>query len=346
MSLRILHMAPLWHPIKRDSHGGIETLLFELIGNLDRLGFKNSLIASGDSETSASLIPAVEKSLVQQMREGTAFEYCWSEQEQLCLALEHQNDFDIIHSHLTPGAYWLSSISDLKNRVLHTLHSTIHNEIKGFFQRRPDAWLSTVSSYQLQELGGPAQRRRLVQNGLSVNRFTYNPDPTDGLFFMGRIEPQKGPDLAVSVARSLNAQLDLAGPVLDRALFASSIEPYLDGNIRYLGSLNHDQKNERLGSARCVLMPSRWKEPFGLVAIEAMACGTPVVALANGALPEIVEQGVTGYVSDDPKDLPRLVEAASCLDRSAIRQRAIERFDIAETAAGYARLYDDIRRAA
>ena len=344
MSLKILHLAPLWHPIKRDAHGGIETLLFELIEKLDQLGFENTLIASGDSEVNAEVIAPVESNLVGQMREGTACEYSWYEQEQLCMALERAQQFDIIHSHLTPGAYWLSSVHGLRARVLHTLHSTIHGDTKRFFRQRPDLWLSTVSQYQLSELGGGAPKRRIVHNGLPVERFTFNAAPKDGLLFMGRIESQKGPDLAVDTARALKERLQLAGPILDRSLFASRIEPHISDRIQYVGVLNHDQKNERLGSARCVLMPSRWQEPFGLVAVEAMACGTPVVALANGALPELIEDGLTGFVTDDPAELPHLTEAAFNLDRSAIRARALERFDIATSAKRYGELYEEICR--
>lgn len=344
MSLKILHLAPLWHPIKRDAHGGIETLLSELIEKLDQLGFHNSIIASGDSEVRADLIVPVETNLIAQMREGTAQEYSWYEQEQLCLALEHSWRFDIIHSHLTPGAFWLSSVPELRERVLHTLHSTIHDDTKRFFRQRPDLWLSTVSEYQLAELGGPAPKRRLVHNGLPVERFTFKAAPENSLLFMGRIEPQKGPEIAVDVACALNQRLQLAGPILDRNLFSSRIKPRLGDKIEYLGLLNHEQKNDRLGRARCVLMPSRWNEPFGLVAVEAMACGTPVVALANGALPELIENGVTGFVTEDPARLPALTEAAFRLDRAAIRARAVERFDIARSARQYGCLYEEISK--
>jgi glycosyltransferase involved in cell wall biosynthesis len=344
MSLRVLHLAPLWHPIRRDAHGGIETFLYELIGGLDELGFQNTLIASGDSQPSCRLISAVTTNLVEQMRFGSAFEYCWYEQELLSLALEHADDYDVVHSHLTPGVYSLSSIQGIGQKILHTLHSPVHPDIKWFFIRHPEVWLTTVSKFQLAELGTPSPNWRVIPNGLPVNRFNYEPHPGDALMFMGRIEEQKGADLAVSVARELGQGLTLAGPILDETLFASKIEPYLDENIRYLGVLDHQEKKTRLANSSCVLMPSRWNEPFGMVAIEAMACGTPVVGLANGALPDIIEDGLTGYVTTDQQQLPELVQAAQCLDRSIVRARALARFDIHGVAANYASLYEEIHR--
>lgn len=344
MSLRILHLAPLWHPIKKDAPGGIETFLVDLIGALNDLGHTNAVIAPQGSEMNCHVIPAVDGSICELMKRNSAQEYVYYEQRQLCLALENAADYDMIHSHIGPGAYALSSVASLKNRVLHTHHGPVYEDLRWFLRHNPQLWIATVSKHQLVQIGGAGKRRRIVSNGLPVKRFAYNPAPEDGLFFMGRIEPHKGPDLAVNVARTLNERLDLAGPVLDRELFSSRIEPYLNQDIRYVGVLDQQEKNRRLGRARCVLMPSRWNEPFGLVAIEAMACGTPVVGLANGALPEIIDQGVTGFVTKDPNDLPRLVEEAYRLDRSIVRTRAVERFDIAQAAAGYNKLYEEILR--
>jgi glycosyltransferase involved in cell wall biosynthesis len=276
------------------------------------------------------------------MHSGSAFEYCWYEQDLLALALEHAEEYDIIHSHLTPGAYSLSSIPGIGQKILHTLHSPVHSDIKWFFMRHPEVWLTTVSKFQLEELGTPSPKWRVIPNGLAINRFHYEPHPKDALMFMGRMEEQKGADLAVSVARELGKRLTLAGPILDKSLFASKIEPYLDENIRYVGVLDHDEKAARLANSSCVLMPSRWQEPFGMVAIEAMACGTPVVGLANGALPDIIEHGLTGYVTTDQQKLPELVEAAQRLDRSLVRARTAERFDIHGVAEHYGSLYEEI----
>lgn len=342
MSLRILHLAPLWHPIKKDAPGGIETFLVELVGALDELGFQNSIIASGDSELAGELIPAVESNLCERMQSKTAHEYVYYEQRQISLAMRNVGNFDLIHSHVGPGAYCLSSLPGLNNRVLHSQHGPIYQDIQWLLEHQPDLWISTVSEHQLRKLGGSHPHRQCIPNGINMGRFPYQAESQDGLFFMGRIERAKGPDIALQVARELQMPLSLAGPILDWNLFRTEIEPHLNETIQYLGVLNHARKTAQLGRSLCVLMPSRWEEPFGLIAIEAMACGTPVVALANGALPEIIDSGVTGFVAKEPAQLPALVEKASKLDREKVRARVRERFDMPKVAARYGTLYRKI----
>jgi glycosyltransferase involved in cell wall biosynthesis len=343
--MRVLHLAPLWHPIKKDAPGGIETFLAELLCALDDLGYENTVIAAGDSEVCGEVIPALETSLCGQMKAGSAFEYTYYEQQQLCLALAFGEKFDFVHSHVGPGAYLLSSVNTLKNRVLHTHHGPVYGDLKWFLDRHPDLWLSTVSESQLRKLGRQnGARRRLIYNGIDLRQFTFSAESEGELLFLGRIERAKGPDLAVEVARKLDIPLRLAGPILDWPFFRETIQPHLNGKIQYVGVVNHAEKTELFGHADCLLMPSRWEEPFGLVAIESMACGTPVVALANGALPEIVECGRTGFVTDAAPSLPELVQRATTLDRTAVRSRVAERFDIGRVADAYGALYDEIAR--
>jgi glycosyltransferase involved in cell wall biosynthesis len=147
----------------------------------------------------------------------------------------------------------------------------------------------------------------------------------------------------MDVARSLDRPLTLAGPIVDADYFARCVEPHLDDRMRYVGTVGHEAKVELMGRAACVLMPSRIDEAYGMVAIEAMACGTPVVALASGALPEIVEPHLSGFVTEDATALADLVRAAEKLDRRAIRRRASERFAIDVAADRYLRLYEEIR---
>ena len=148
------------------------------------------------------------------------------------------------------------------------------------------------------------------------------------------MEFQKGPDLAIDVAEKLNRRLLLAGPVTDREFFEESIEPRLSSSVRYVGVLDHGAKSALLATAGCVLMPSRIAESFGMVSVEAAASGAPVVALANGALAEIVEDGVTGFLTSAPDELSGLVEKCDDLDRAAIRAHALKRFDASTAARG------------
>ncbi len=343
--MRILHLAPLWYPVSRDAPGGIETYLTGLIAALSRLGIENTLIASGDSVTDAELVPAVARHLVGEMKAGVAGIYAYYEQHELMLTLERLHEFDVVHSHVGPGAYMLSGASGSGHKVLHTEHNPVYHDLEWFVGQHPAMWLSTVSEFQARKLRAHgASRCHVIHNGIDVSAFTFQPEAGDELLFIGRMEQEKGPDIAVQVARALDRRLVLAGPITDQDFFDRTIKPFLDDRIRYVGVVDHREKDRLFGAARCVLMPSRWDEGFGLVTIEAMACGTPVVALANGALPEIIESGVTGYVSSGCSKFPHLVTQAMNLDRRVVRERTVQQFTIDVAARRYRQLYSRIAK--
>ena len=340
--MKVLHLGPLWFPVSRDAAGGRETWLAGLIVALDKLGCRNTLLASGDSQTPAELVPVVPRNLVALMTDKLAGEALYYQEHQLTLALARAAEFDVIHSHLSPGVFSLSAVPSIGARVLHTQHTPVWQDFEWFIRQHPDLWLNTVSEFQARKLRAAGARRCfVVHNGIDVASFTFQPQGA-GLAFLGRIEAGKGPDIAVAIARQLGLPLTLAGPVIDRELFAQKIEPHLGEQIRYIGVVNHAQKNELLGAAACALLPFRGAEGFGLVSIEAMACGTPVVALANGALPEVVEPGVTGYLAAREEELAALVLPALKLERAQIRQRVAARFDLSVVAGHYLKLYEQI----
>lgn len=341
--MRILHLCPLWYPIAPDAPGGIETFLAGLVTALEDLSCENTILASGDSRTSGRLVPAIPTNLCSQMEQGTAGEYVYYEQHQLLLALDIAGQFDVIHSHVGWGAFPFSAIPGMRDRVLHGIHNDVILDLAWFVQQHPELWLVTVSEFQaarLREYG--ATRCRAIPNGVDVSSFTFQAQPTGELLFVGRIDRAKGPDLAIEVARALQRPLTLAGPIIDERYFARAIEPYLNDCIRYVGIVDHQAKDALFGRAACVLMPSRWEEGFGLVAVEAMSCGTPVVGLANGALPEIIEPGVTGYLADNEADLADLTRRALHLDRERVQERAAARFDMPLVASRYRDLYEAI----
>jgi glycosyltransferase involved in cell wall biosynthesis len=341
--MKVLHLAPLWFPVAADAAGGRETLLAGLMRTLAGLGCQNTLIATGDSHSAATLVPAVEQNMFTLMGEKKAFDYAFYETHQLALAVERAADFDLVHSHIGERGFWLSSVPALRGRVLHTYHTPVWEDLEWFIRQHPDYWYSTVSEFQAHKFRcNGAARCRVVPNGIDVTQFKFHPIPAGGLAFLGRMERSKGPDLAVKVALELNESLTLAGPIIEHDYFKAEIEPYLNDRIRYIGTVNHEQRNELLGRAACAVLPFRGAEAFGLVTVEAMACGTPVVALANGALPEIVEPGVTGYLGNDETSLAGLVKLAQSLNRATVRQRVATRFDLPAVARKYRDLYDEI----
>jgi glycosyltransferase involved in cell wall biosynthesis len=341
--MKILQLCPLWSPIARDAAGGIETFVAQLIEALHQRDFQVTLLASGDSCTTAELVPVTEVNLRDQMQMRGYGEYRYYEQHLLQLALERAAEFDVVHSHIGIAGHVLSGVPGLGQRVLHTIHTPVYPDLEWFVSRYPSLWLSTVSEFQAGKLcQRRASRCRVISNGIDVDRFTFQAQGGQGLLFLGRMEWEKGPDIAVNTAQKLGYPLTLAGPIIDQEFFDRAIKPLLGGQVRYVGKVDHHQKCQLFGQAACVLLPSRWEEPFGLVAVEAMACGTPVVALASGALPEIVEPGLTGYLTDDEGELAALVTRSLELDRFAIRRQTNARFNISTTAERYSDLYAEI----
>jgi glycosyltransferase involved in cell wall biosynthesis len=340
--MKVLHLAPLWFPVAQDSLGGVETFLTHLIRALEDLGCSSTLIASGDSQTAAELVPVIPLNLCAQMEAGSAAEYVYYEQHQLLLALQRASEFDVVHLHIGWGGYVLSGALS-RPPVLHTQHNPVYGDQEWFVCEHPDLWYSTVSQFQARKFKWRgATRCHVIHNGIDVSGFTFQAQSGDGLLFIGRMEEEKGPDLALQVAQTLGRPLTLAGPIIDEEFFDRAVKPFLNGQIQYVGVVDHRQKTALFGQAACVLMPSRVDEGCPIVSFEAMACGTPVVALANGALPEIVEAGLTGFVTHMEGTLPTLVSQAVGLDRAAIRARVEARFDISVVAAHYYELYQHI----
>jgi glycosyltransferase involved in cell wall biosynthesis len=336
--VKVLIVAPLWFPVACNAHGGIETLLAVLISALEQAGCRITLIASGDSRTEGRLVPAVPQNLYEAMSRGLAAEYTYYEQHQLRLVLEHAGDVDVVHSHVGPGALALSSVAGL--RVLHTWHTAITKDLEWFMREHPGLCLSTVSEFQAQQLRrNGAAAYAVVHNGVNMSAFDFRAAAGVDLLFIGRIEPAKGVDLAVQAALRLGRGLVLAGPIIDREWFDAHVAPFLGERIRYVGIVEHSRKVRLFGDAACVVMPSRVDEACPMVCIEAMACGTPVVGSSRGALPELIEPGVSGYLADDVSALATRIAAATRLNRTQIHARAAQRFDVQAVAARYLALY-------
>ena len=345
--MRVLHLCPLWFPVARDSPGGIETLLAELVDQLAALGCENTVLANAGSQVAGELVPVIDGNLWEDMETGAVWEYAPYELHQVALALELAGGFDVVHSHIGWGAYFLSMLPELRERVLHTQHNEVTRDVEWYVERHPELALATVSEFQARKLRARgAERCWAVANGVDFAKFPFDPEGGERVVYLGRMEEEKGPDIAARVAREAGLPATLAGPMTDDEFFDQHVEPLLGDGVEYVGTVDHRAKVSLLGRAACVLMPSRWEEPFGLVAIEAMACGTPVVALARGALPELIEPGVNGFLAADESELRALVPRARALDRAAVRAWVEPRYPVARTAERYAELYSEIAAAA
>lgn len=343
--MKVLHLCPLWYPVARDSPGGIETFLPALLSELSRLGCQSTIMASADSQVDARVQAVIDVNVVAQMQHDTIWEYLPYELHEVLAAIEAGQGYDVVHSHLGFSGYLLSAIDGVRDRVLHTQHNPVTQDVEWFVERHPELLLSVVSEFQAAKLRRRGARRcHVIPNGIDVSQFALRREPGRGLVFLGTIMRHKGPDIAVRVARELGLPLTLAGPLPtpEVEFFEQEVRPGLDREITYVGPVGHADKVRLLGGASCVLMPSRWEEPFGLVAVEAMACGTPVVALARGGLPEVIEAGRNGYLAREEGELAALVAPAVQLDRADVRDSVSPRFEMATVARRYVELYERI----
>jgi glycosyltransferase involved in cell wall biosynthesis len=248
--------------------------------------------------------------------------------------------FDVIHNHAYLWDLPLRPI--ISCPALSTIHITPTEDHARIWSRTPEAAVSAISDFQWSEYPD-LEPIGVVRHGLDAADFAFVAEPADYLCFLGRFIPGKGPLGAIQVARQLDLPLRLAGPVND--YYRNQIAPLVDGSkVQYAGYVTGAARNELLGCARVLLYPVRSPEPFGLVLLEAMLCGTPVAGLRKGAGPEVVEEGVTGYLVDDISELGAAVLRAAALDRRQVRSRTIARFSSTRMAAEYAALYETLVR--
>jgi glycosyltransferase involved in cell wall biosynthesis len=254
----------------------------------------------------------------------------------LCRAVERSGEFDVIHAHAYLWGLPLESLS--RAPMVHTLHTAPTKDEFTLWSMHPDAIVTGIS-HQQWSASQALKPAAVIHHGLDVQQFDFVADPSDYVCFLGRFIPQKGPLHAIAVARQLGLRLILAGE--SNAYFEKTVAPHVDGKqIQYIGAVDSAQRNELLGHARALLYPNEAGEPFGLVMPEAMLCGTPVVAMSVGAVPEIVDEAITGYFAADLEGFSRCVLRSFLLDRKRIREHAKARFSAARMAEGYERVFE------
>lgn len=341
--LRIAQLAPLWSPVPPRSYGGQERIVHLLTEELVRRGHPVTLIASGDSRTAAQLDPVVDTCLIDAMSGGRAYEERPYEFAAVAHAFAPDRGFDLVHSHLGAAAIPLTDLAPCP--VVHSVPHAVTVDHTWVLARHPTARVCFVS--ESQRRSAPAlPDAAVVHNACDFSAFPVVPTRGDYLAFLGRMGPHKGPVTAIRLARRTGWPLVLAGEPMtaeERRYFARKVEPLVDGDrVRHVGGVDDRQKATLLGGAAALLFPIDWEEPFGIVMIEAMACGTPVVALTRGSVPEVVDEGVTGFHAHDVGALPDLVELACELDRRGVRARAEQRFSVTSMVDGYEAVYRDV----
>jgi glycosyltransferase involved in cell wall biosynthesis len=336
--MRIAQIAPLIESVPPRLYGGTERIVSYLADELVRLGHEVTLFASGDSVSSANLVPCAAMALRLDSNVRDPIPYYML---MLDRVRELADEFDILHFHIDQFHFPL--FRPIAHRTVTTLHGRqdLH-DLKPLYLGFSEMPLVSISNHQRNPVTS-GNFVATVHHGIPADLLTPNYDPRGGyLAFLGRISPEKRPDRAIHIAQAVGIPLKIAAKVdkVDEAYFREQIAPLLDRpGIEYLGEINEREKPEFLGEARALLFPVDWPEPFGLVMIEAMACGTPVLAFRCGSVAEIIDPGVTGIIVDAMDEAVRMLPQVLTLDRRKVRRRFEERFTANRMAKDYLGVY-------
>jgi glycosyltransferase involved in cell wall biosynthesis len=339
-SMKIAQVAPLFESVPPKYYGGTERIVSCLTEELVRMGHEVTLYASGDSVTKARLKAMTHKAL----RLGNHSVDPVADHVYLAeRVFQDSEQFDIIHSHIDYIPFPL--YRRMKTPSVNTLHGRLDiPNLYNLYLEFDDIPLVSISNYQRTPLSW-ANWAGTVHHGFPGDLYTFKETKGDYLAFIGRIAPGKRVDLAIEIARKTNMTLKIAAKIDkdQNSYFESVIAPLLDDtNIEYIGEIGEAEKNEFLGNAYALLFPIDWPEPFGLVMIEAMACGTPVIARLQGAVPEVMEHGVTGYIIRDVEEAIQGVKAVSNLNRKRCREVFEKRFTVTRMAEEYLKIYGEV----
>jgi glycosyltransferase involved in cell wall biosynthesis len=337
--MKIAQVAPLVESVPPRLYGGTERVVSYLTEELVRQGHEVTLFASGDSKTSARLVPCCKQALRldPEVRDHLPYDLMMLESVKRMAP-----QFDILHFHTNLVHFPVFAGTD--NVTLTTLHGRQDAlELNNFYDAFPEMPLVSISDAQRSPIL-TANFVRTVPHGLPKNLLPASLLTKGGyLAFVGRISPEKRLDRAIEIASAVGLPLKIAAKVdrADETYFREYIEPLLKVEVvEFIGEINEQQKAAFLGGARALLFPIDWPEPFGLVMIEAMACGTPVLAFRCGSVPEVIDEGITGIVVDSVHQAVRAMDALLAMDRRRIRRRFEERFTAERMARDYLRLYE------
>jgi glycosyltransferase involved in cell wall biosynthesis len=338
--MRIAQVAPLYESVPPKLYGGTERVVSVLTDELVNEGHEVTLFASGDSVTRARLVPACPESL-------RLDKNCIDQLAHHILLLEQvfseRNNFDIIHFHIDYLHFPLSRHFGEVNVT--TLHGRLDTpDLQPLYRAFREMPVVSISDAQREPLPW-INWQGTVYHGFPEDRFEFHPKQGEYLAFLGRVSPEKGLDEAISIAKQAGLKLRIAAKVdpKDEEYFKTVIKPQLNASfIEFIGEIGVSDKCEFLGNASALIFPIDWPEPFGLVMIEALACGTPVIAYPYGSVPEVLEDGITGFLVNDAPSATQAVKQISSIDRAKCRQEFEERFSARRMTRDYVAIYEKL----
>jgi glycosyltransferase involved in cell wall biosynthesis len=336
--MKVAILAPPWFAVPPSGYGGIEWIVWLLADGLTDNGHDVTLFATGDSRTKAKLDYVYEHGPSEQIGRSLP------ELRHVFVCYARAGDFDVINDHTGPLGAALGGL--LQTPVVHTVHGPLNGEpgevYEGLGAVAPGVGLISISMNQRRpqpDLNWVAN----IPNALDLEHYPCKPHRGEYLLFLGRMNHEKGAHRAIAVAMELGLPLKLAGKVREpkeKEYFTEFVEPHLGDQIEYLGEVNHGTKVELLQNARATLFPIEWEEPFGLVMIESMACGTPVIATRHGAVPEVIEDARSGVIVDHFREIPAALERADEIEPLECRRYVEECFAPERMVADYERAFE------
>ncbi len=340
--VRIGVIPPLWTPVPPRTYGGVELVVHLLTEELVRQRHEVTLFGTADSRTSARLVPVCERNILDYMAHTEACVYEAYANAAVARVLARAADFDVLHFHI--GMHWVPFATLSRTPCIFTVHTFASYDDRWLARNFPGVTLTGISRYQAAQLTEGTERQiPVVYNGCDFGAFEPGFEKGQYLAFLGRMSHDKNPLDAIRIAKRAGMPIVLAGQAQqakEETYFENEIRPLIDGEmVRYVGPVNHEQKRQLLRNAAALVFPIQWPEPFGLVMIEAMACGTPVLARGLGSVAEVVDAGVTGYYAGEIEEMQALLAATLALDRLRVRERAEERFSAGRMVEEYVELY-------
>ncbi|HLI72636.1 MAG TPA: glycosyltransferase family 4 protein [Acidimicrobiales bacterium] len=342
--MRIALIAPPWTPIPPPLYGGIELVVDQLARGLVAAGHDLTLFTTGDSTC------PVPKAWVLPEAEGMRIGMAVPELRHVLGAYEVAQDHDVVHDHTVMGPFYAERYRDLP--VITTIHGPFNAELTDIY-RALAARVPIVAISEAQRRGAPdVPVVRVIHHGVEASDFPMGEGGGDAdgdfLLFLGRMAPDKGAHRAIEVARKAGARILLAAKMREqweRDYFDEQVAPLLGPDAVYLGEVSHERKLELLADARALVFPIRWNEPFGMVMLESMACGTPVLAFPEGAAPEVVDHGKTGFLCDDEAAMVEAVSHLDDLSRADCRAAVEGYFSTERMVADHVALYQEVASA-
>src|SRR3989304_8634051 len=350
--MKILVVTPPFITLPAAGHGGTERIAEGMINEFLRRGHEVTLLGAGKNKTEAKYIQVFPKTISEQK-----FDSAFVEQSRplrietayiakvMKYLVDHDGEFKVVFNHMRGNFLMLPLANFLKTPIISTLHLPLFDEVVDVLSQFEITNMVTISNAQRKPAKGKVNFLATIYNGLNLEELPFNESPKNYFFYMGAIGEHKSPHLAVEACKLAHVNLTLAGGKIREPYFSQKVKPLIDNKkIKFVGEVQGVQRVELLKNAKGLLMPITWEEPFGLVMIEAMACGTPVIGFNHGAMSEVVSDGKTGFVVQDIQGMVRAIGKLSQISRQACRELVKEKFTYQKMVDEYLNAYEKARK--